>query len=342
MTRLDARKTRLRRWPLVGLVLALLLSGASARAVFSAWHKISNGTHLTASGSALLSIDDQFDHGLHVFAIKDDQEVWQNTGTKTDSKGWMWGGWNSLDTTCNGVTCQFGGSRPSATEFTSNFLVDQLAVTARNTTTQVVWVNLFLGDPSGNGRGWTGWQWIPNAWYPTDVAIIFYSHWLYVFGQGGNGMEFVTKNDVAAGWSPNNWTTPVTIANGWPTSGAAATVEDGAIFLVVRGGSDNNYWWTWSGDGTAWEAWLEIPGPGFQSAPAVSSWPGGHVEVSGMDSGGHLLRTVTDNYAQTWSAYSPVNSATSAFPPAAFSPGTGVTRMAETQGDSTVYESDGP
>jgi hypothetical protein len=360
MLRLN-RSTMVReRWPIGGLVLALLSAGTSARAAFS-WSEVPNdGTHFTQSGPALVrALSDSpprpFDCGpyapppgleqLHVFAIKDDGKLWEDIGSP--SSPWSWAGWQNgdLSTNCNANACDFTGSNPSATQFTytSQGWTNQLAVVARNTSTQVAWANIFIGDPTEcYDRDWLGWQAIPGL-FVNDIAVTFFSPYLYVFGEGQNGMMYTTHVDVN---SYPNWTTPAAIPNGWFSGGAAATVVDGKLFVVGRA-SDNNYYWSQSSDGTNFTAWGELPAFGFQTAPAISGWSGGHLDVSGIVGAyQELYHSTSDNYGLTWTGFSQLDNSLTHYPPASFSYTTGGTYMAQTEGYyasmGAVWVGDGP
>ena len=364
MTRFKISKTKLGRWPLAGLVLALLSVGTSAQATFS-WTQVPNdGTHYTQSGPALTEVysDPCSPNGgleqIHMFAIKDDGYLWEDIGNPGSSMPeyegpWSWAGWQNnidADTSCNNGPCQFSGSNPSATAFTlvtslGQYWSDQIAVVARNTTTDVAYINLFIGDPDEcEDRDWLGWSPIPGTWV-NDVAVTFWYPYIYVFGEGSNGMMFMTRINGSA-FGPN-WTTPVAIPNGWFNAGAAAVVVDSNIFVVGRS-TDNNYYWSSSTDGASFSSWVELPPYGFQSAPAISGWSGGHLDVSGIATFSALFHATTDNYGQTWTSFSQVDSSETRYPPASFSfyGNWGVTRMAQTEGYypqyGTVWEGDGP
>jgi hypothetical protein len=318
--------------------LAVLIGATPApAAAFNAWQQVSGGS--VTSGPAVAI---QGTENLLVVARATDSSYYSNSGFSLDGGStWTYLGWFALGGGFQGA--------PAATSYGSsqqNFAVVGDALDSR----PYINVCVSVGGASCSFGGWTQ---IPGLVVANDLAVVYSAPYLYTFAivsaPAGTANGYWTRNDVSSGFNSANWSSWSLIPNGVLIAAPAATVLDGSIY-VAGAGTDSHYYITHSTNGSSWSSWAQVaPGNStqFNSAPALTSWSGGHLQVFGAVShsgANECWSNISSNSGATWGTYTSAGGNLIGAP-AAVSPGAGAIQLFGTGTDLPahhVYQSSNP
>ncbi len=200
------------------------------------------------------------------------------------------------------------GSTPSKPDLAAAFSVNtcKLYLVVRGTDSGI-YLNV------NDGSSWTGWRQLPGS-TSDGPAIAILGGTLHIVARGAAPTTTLWhgRMDIATG----NWLGWVQLSGSTPsTPDLAADETNGALYLAVRGASDNYVWirkWTAA---SGWGAWTPLTDGATSNGPAVTVGWDGKLHLLVVDTNGSSMWYRNMNIATgTWSAWSPMPGSTSATP----------------------------